>query len=198
MSGNLLACFILTSGPVTLSFWRGTGVGKRSFISLWRFRQRQVTCDSFSASGQRKLLFARRHFVYSDVFIGASWKPPSCRVRCRCMNIQCGKKEERKPFQVLRECCWLSTTQFPSWFFVCHSHRTLQLCSLPFLVFVLVCRPNGRLDAIRMHVQRPLAGAGTERTGFQILRMKTRGRRRKEQRVDYKVMRRGDTTDREQ
>lgn len=53
------------------------------------------------------------------------------------------------------------------------SHKTLELRLLPLLLFVLMCRPEGKLVAIRMHVQRPLAGAGMERTGFHILGMKT-------------------------
>lgn len=55
------------------------------------------------------------------------------------------------------------------------SHKTLQLCLVPFLLFVLTCRPGRRLVGIWLHVQRPLAGAGTKRTRFHILRMKTEG-----------------------
>lgn len=73
---------------------------KKAFISMSRLRHGD-SLATFLGSGQRKLLFSRRHFVYSDVvyshvFISSPWKPPSCRARRRCMNIQCGEKDRRR------------------------------------------------------------------------------------------------------
>lgn len=55
---------------------------------------------------------------------------------------------------------------------------------------------ENRIVGLRMQAQRPLAnGDGKDRISHS---QDEDGRRRKERRVDYKVMRRGDTTDREQ
>lgn len=76
------------------------------------------------------------------------------------------------------------------------SHKTLQRCLLSFFLFVLMCRLEGRIVGLRMQAQRPLAdGDGKDRISHSL---DEDGWRRKERRVDYKVMRRGDTTDREQ
>lgn len=74
------------------------------------------------------------------------------------------------------------------------SHKTPQLCLLPLFLFVLLYRPKGRLIATPMHVWRPLAGDRDRQDRISRSQDEDRGWRRKEQRVDYKVMRRGDTT----
>lgn len=145
MSGNLLACFILTSGPVTLSSWPGVAVRKNLFyiyVAFQRHIDESLVTRSQGAANGSCLLLAGALFI--RMFSSAPLGSLQAAVRRRCMNIQCGgKKEERKLFQVLCEWCWRSTKQLPSLFFICHSHRT-KLFSAAYCPSFALCSCAGR------------------------------------------------------
>lgn len=196
MSGNILAHFILTSGPITSAFWPGVDVCNKFFflypcsVSDTQTSRSPLVLRERSSGGH---FFARRRFVYSDVFICASWKSPRCRVKRRCMNIQHRNKRRTESVSSavrarLGEAKGIRRLLFHLSY---PSHITLWRCLLPFPLFVPMCRLEGRIIGFRMQVQRPLA------YGHRISHSQDEGRRqgRREDRVDDKVLRRGDATD---
>lgn len=115
------------------------------------------------------------------------------------MNIQCGEKRRKETVSSAVRATLAVDKAIPRLVFQLSypSHKTLQRCLLTFFLFVLMCRLEGRIVGLRMQAQRPLAnGGGKDRISHS--QDEDGGQRRKERRVDYKVMRRGDTTDREQ
>lgn len=180
MSGNLLACFILTSGPITLALWPGIGVGKKVFYILAASQtDRRAARDSFSGSHPTEAaFFARRRFVYSDVFTGASRKPLSCIVRRRYMNIQCGEKKERgNRFKCCASGAGCRQSRSPTRFsfvitVVQNSSTPRAYC--PSFCLCSCAGWRGESSAHECKCSAPWL-LGMERTGSRIVRRKTEG-----------------------
>lgn len=91
------------------------------------------------------------------------------------MNIQCGKKKKKgNRFKCCASGAGCRQGNSPAHFsFVIFIAQNSSALLSALFLFVLMCRPRRGMVGIRIHVQSPLARAGTERTGFHILRMKT-------------------------